>query len=59
MGVKRNFIRSELSGVRSWTVTGFENYLIFYRPVEGGIEILRVVHGARDLENLFGTNFQS
>lgn len=22
---------------------------MFYRPLEGGIEVLRVVHGARDL----------
>ena len=24
------------------------NYLIFYRPVENGVEIVRVIHGARD-----------
>lgn len=29
-------------------------YLIFYRTVRGGIEIVRVVHGARDLPGLFG-----
>ena len=23
------------------------NYLIFYRPIENGIEVLRVLHGAR------------
>ena len=28
------------------------NYLIFYRPIEPGIEILRVLHGARDLDAL-------
>ena len=25
------------------------NYLLFYRPTRGGIELLRVLHGARDL----------
>lgn len=30
-----------------------DDYLIFYRPIEGGIEILRVVNGYRDLEALF------
>lgn len=25
------------------------NYLIFYRPLPDGIEILRVLHGARDI----------
>jgi len=29
-------------------------YVIFYRPVENGIHIIRVVSGARDLEILFG-----
>lgn len=25
------------------------NYLIFYRPIEGGIELVRLLHGARDI----------
>jgi toxin ParE1/3/4 len=29
------------------------NYLIFYRPMENGVEIARVLHGARDLPPLF------
>ena len=24
------------------------NYLIFYRPIENGVEIARLIHGARD-----------
>ena len=24
-------------------------YLLYYRPVEGGIELVRVLHGARDI----------
>lgn len=28
-------------------------YLVFYRPVVGGIELVRVVHGARDIQSLF------
>ncbi|QIR41902.1 type II toxin-antitoxin system RelE/ParE family toxin (plasmid) [Tolypothrix sp. PCC 7910] len=28
-------------------------YLIFYRPIAEGIEIVRVIHGARDIESLF------
>jgi toxin ParE1/3/4 len=31
------------------------NYAIFYRPIENGIEIVRVVHAARDLPTLFRT----
>lgn len=32
---------------------GVDDYLIFYRPIESGIEILRVVSGYRDLDALF------
>jgi toxin ParE1/3/4 len=31
------------------------NYLIFYRPIDNDIEIVRVIHGSRDLENIFKT----
>ena len=34
-------------------VHGFENYLIFYLPGPGGIDLIRVLHGARDIDNLF------
>ena len=29
------------------------SYLLFYRPVENGIEVIRVLHGARNLRRLF------
>lgn len=29
------------------------NYIIFYRPAETGIEVVRVLHGARDMRRLF------
>lgn len=32
---------------------GFPKHLIFYRNVAQGIEIIRLVHGASDIENLF------
>jgi toxin ParE1/3/4 len=32
----------------------FGRYIIFYRVVSGAIEIVRVLHGARDIENIFG-----
>jgi toxin ParE1/3/4 len=32
----------------------FGNYVIFYRAMENGVEIVRVLHGARDLPPLFG-----
>ncbi len=38
------------SGLRSFPV---ENYLIFYRPIDGGVEGVRIVSGYRDLETVF------
>jgi toxin ParE1/3/4 len=29
------------------------DYIIFYRPASDGIALIRVLHGARDLETLF------
>jgi toxin ParE1/3/4 len=30
------------------------NYAIFYRPMADGIELIRIIHGARDIPKLFG-----
>ena len=27
------------------------DYLIFYRPAKSGIEVIRILHGARDVDN--------
>ncbi len=50
MGRERHFQRRP--GLRSWHVDGFDDYLIFYRPIADGVEIYRVLHGARDLRRL-------
>ena len=50
MGPSRTFINPRLAGVRSWPVSGFENYLMFYRPTEHTLEFLRLIHGARDID---------
>jgi len=42
--------REELApGIQSFP---FARYIIFYRAVAGAIEIVRVLHGARDIENI-------
>ena len=53
LGRLRKFRDPRLKGIRSWLVSGFDNYLIFYRAVLSGIEVLHVYHGARDIEALF------
>ena len=40
-------------GVRRWAVPGFASYLIFYLPTTDGVRVLRIIHGARDIEALF------
>jgi toxin ParE1/3/4 len=39
-----------LPDLRSWSV---DNYVIFFRPMNDGIDVVRVVHGARDAGKLF------
>lgn len=40
---------SLVHGVRMLPVTGFKNYLLFYIEHEDSVDIIRVLHGARDL----------
>ena len=40
-----------LSNLRSFPLG---SYLLFYRPSDNGIEVVRVLHGARDIPALFG-----
>lgn len=37
-------------GLRRFSVG---SYVIYYRPVENGVQIVRVISGARDVEGLF------
>lgn len=49
IGRLREFRNPRLVGLRSWPVPGFEKHLILYRAEEGFVEIVRVLHSARDL----------
>jgi toxin ParE1/3/4 len=53
MGRTRRFRASRLKNLRSFRVSGFDDYLIFYSPSAEGIEVYHVFHGARNLERLF------
>ena len=39
-----------LPGLRKVAVRGFPNHLIFFRVRDGIVEVVRVLHAARDLE---------
>ena len=43
-----------LAGLRRFRISGFENHIIYYRPAEGAIEVIRIVHGARDARSVLG-----
>ena len=53
IGMKRDDL---LMGLRSFPVG---NYLVFYRQIEEGISIERVIHGARQIEDLFPGNLDT
>jgi toxin ParE1/3/4 len=41
-----------LTGFRYYTVNGFRNYVIYYRVIGNVMRIERVLHGARDRDQL-------
>ena len=44
---------ASLEGPRRFVVRGSENQLIFYLPRPGGVDVIRVQNGARDIDNIF------
>jgi toxin ParE1/3/4 len=44
--------RSPWNDLRRWFVSGFGPVLILYRPTDYGIEVVRVLHGARDIARI-------
>jgi toxin ParE1/3/4 len=52
MGARYEHEHPALTGLRFFPLSRFRNYLIFYRPLADGIEVVRVLHGARDIPRL-------
>ena len=42
----------ELADLRSRAVSAFDAYVVFYVVERGQVEVIRVLHGARDLERV-------
>ena len=53
MGKRAECRSSYLKGMRMFPMKRFPNHLVFYRCIKDGIEIIRVLHGARDIEAIF------
>jgi toxin ParE1/3/4 len=54
LGVSRSFGNPRFSDMRACPLKRFEKYLLFYRASEETLEVIRVLHGARNLPELFG-----
>lgn len=52
MGWRSQIRRPEIKELRVFRVKAFERILILYLPLLGGVEVLRVVHGSRNLQAL-------
>jgi len=57
MGTRCEHDHPALAGLRYSPVSRFRKYLVFYRSVSDGIEVVRVLHGARDIENILAEEF--
>jgi toxin ParE1/3/4 len=52
-GALCTFRTENLRAVRRTSIAGFPKHLLFYKFDDNEVFVLRVVHGARDLERLF------
>jgi toxin ParE1/3/4 len=52
MGKLAGYGSRPLAGMRMFPLKQFPRHLVFYRPLKDGIEVVRVLHGARDIESL-------
>jgi len=55
-GPLRGRIRQEITQLplRFWTIQAFPNYIIVYEPQSDPLQIIRVLHGSRDLLTILG-----
>ena|SRR5439155_26162991 len=53
IGWKSRLKHAALRSLRVFRVTHYEDILILYRPLPDGVDILRIVHGSRNLQALF------
>ena len=52
IGAPRKFRNPRLDGIRCWPIPDFEKYLVFYRVTGEEVQVLRVLHGARDIASI-------
>lgn len=47
------FPEPHLADLRFWPVKKYRSYLVVYRRIQGGVEVVRVVHAATDMRRAF------
>lgn len=53
MGSTRDYNNPRLAGLRMIPVPGFDGFLVFYLVMPRTVDIVRVLHGARNLRKIF------
>jgi toxin ParE1/3/4 len=54
IGHEYTTMNPRLGGIRVWPVRSFRKMLVFYRVSPRAVEVIRVLHGARDIDAIFG-----
>lgn len=57
LGTRYDHHHPALAELRFFPVSRFPNYIVFYRAAADGIEIVRVLHGARDIAAILAEEF--
>ena len=57
MGVRYEPDEPLYADLRYFPITRHRKFLVFYRPLPDGIEVLRVLHGARDIAGVLAEEF--
>src|SRR5690349_8190450 len=52
IGAQRDYLNPRLHTLRMLPVRDFERHLVFYQPHEHGIDVVRVLHSARNVEEM-------
>lgn len=53
LGIRPRFSSSRFAGIRFLPASQYPNYLLFYRELPDEVEVMRILHGARNLPPLF------
>jgi toxin ParE1/3/4 len=57
MGTRYEAESPSFPEVRFFPISRFKKYLVFYLPTARGVDIVRVLHGARDIDGILAEEF--